>query len=226
MASGLQALTLLVIALLPGAFFVWGFERNAGRYGIGLKDRVLRLIGVSSAFIAAFAWVLYWLYASHWPAFRSGERLPVWLVVVPVAYLAIPGILGWFVGSRLRNGSRWARALAGSSRAPRAWDHLFQDRDAGWVRCRMKSQTWIGGVYAEIGSKKPYASGYPENQEIFLTRSIFVDQADGSFIYGADGRPLLGAGGILIRWEEIEFMEFIYSHEENAHGEEINTSGD
>ena len=90
----------------------------------------------------------------------------------------------------------------------------------------MKSHTWIGDVYAEIDSKEPYASGYPEVQEIFLTRSIYVNQDDGSFIYDSDDRPLLGAGGVLIRWEEIEFMEFIYSDEENAHGEEINTSGD
>ena len=77
MASSLQAVTLLVVALLPGAFFVWGFERNAGRYGIGLKDRTLRLVGASSAFIAVSTWVLYWLYANHWQAFKSGELLPM-----------------------------------------------------------------------------------------------------------------------------------------------------
>lgn len=225
MASSLQAITLLVVALLPGAFYVWGFERNAGRYGIGLKDRALRLIGASSVFIAVFAWALYWLYATYWQAFKAGESLPAWLVVLPIGYLAIPGVLGWFVGSRLRNGSKWARTLAGFSRAPRAWDHLFQDRDAGWVRCRMKSNSWIGGVYAEIDGKKPYASGYPEVQELYLTRSIYVNQDDGSFVYDSDDRPLLGAGGVLIRWDEIEFIEFIHAHEEN-HGEEINASGD
>ena len=224
MASGLQAVTLLVVALLPGAFFVWGFERNAGRYGIGLRDRALRLVGVSSVFIAVFASVLYWLYANYWQAFKSGAPLPAGLVIVPIAYLSIPGALGWFAGSRLRGGSKWARALAGSSRAPRAWDHLFQDHRGGWIRCRMKSRAWIAGVYAKIDDIEPYASGYPEPQEIFLARSIEIDQDDGGFVYGEDGRPHLGAGGLLLRWDEIEFLEFIHSREENANGEETDTS--
>lgn len=224
MASGLQAVTLLIVALLPGAFFVWGFERNAGRYGIGLKDRALRLVGVSSVFIAVFATVLYWLYANYWQAFKSGDPLPTGLVIAPIAYLSIPGALGWFAGSRLRRGSKWARSLAGSSRAPRAWDHLFQDRRGGWIRCRMKSGAWIAGAYAAVEDVEPYASGYPEPQEIFLARSIEIDRDDGNFVYDDDERPQFGAGGLLIRWGEIEFLEFIHSHEENADGEEIETS--
>ena len=43
MASSLQMVTVFVVALLPGAFFVWSFERNAGRYGIGLRDRAFRI---------------------------------------------------------------------------------------------------------------------------------------------------------------------------------------
>ena len=120
MASGLQALTIIVVALLPGAFFVWGFERNAGRYGIGLRDRALRLVGTSAVFLALFASALYWLYARYWDSFVSGESLPIWFLVVPIAYVAIPGTLGWAFGSQVRRGTNWARVLAGPDRAPRA----------------------------------------------------------------------------------------------------------
>lgn len=88
----------------------------------------------------------------------------------------------------------------------------------------MKSRAWIAGVYAEVDDVEPYASGYPEPQEIFLARSIEIDQDDGGFVYGDDGRPQFGAGGLLLRWDEIEFLEFIHSREENENGEEIDTS--
>jgi len=218
-ASGLQALTVLVVALLPGAFFVWGLERNAGRYGIGLRDRALRLVGTSAVFLALFASVLYWLYAKYWHSFASGDPLSPWLVVAPISYVAIPGTLGWAFGRQVRNGTHWARALAGPDRAPRAWDHLFQDRESGLVRCKMKSGSWVGGAYAEIDNQRPYASGYPEVQELYLTRSLEVDPEDGRFKYDANEQPIQGVGSLLMRWEEIELMEFIHSPKEDDSSE-------
>lgn len=218
MASSLQALTVLVVALLPGAFFVWGFERNAGRYGIGLRDRALRLVGTSAVFLALFASALYWLYARFWDSFVMGESLPVWLVVVPISYVAIPGSLGWMFGWQVRHGTNWARIVAGFDRAPRAWDHLFQDRGPSLVRCRMKSGSWIGGFYAEVEGIRPYASGYPEIQELYLARSLQIDPEDGSFVSDENDELISGSGSLLMRWEEIEIMEFIHIREE----EEIN----
>ena len=227
MASSLQTVTVFVVALLPGAFFVWSFERNAGRYGIGLRDRAFRLVGTSAAFIALAAYPLYWLYSNYWTAFASREPLPLWLLVVPIAYVAVPSSLGWLVGVGLHNGAQWAQSLAGLKRAPRAWDHLFQGSDAGWVRCKMKSGAWIGGIYAEIDKQKPYASGYPESQEIYLTRSVGVDPVYGSFRLGGDDQPHQGDGGLLMRWEEIEYLEFIPLRQMSSEDEEgEKSSGD
>ena len=47
MPNTFQALAVLLVALLPGALYVWSFERQAGRWGIGLSDRVLRFVGGS-----------------------------------------------------------------------------------------------------------------------------------------------------------------------------------
>ena len=220
MTTGLQALSVLVVALLPGALFVWGFERNAGRYGIGLKDRVLRLVGSSAVFLALSASGLYWLYASYWDQFSTREPLPVWLVAMPITYVAVPGIVGWILGVHVRRGTGWIRALAGPDRAPRAWDHLFQDRPAGLVRCKMKSGTWVGGEYAEAEGMRPYASGYPENQELYLARSLEISPDDGRFILDENSQMIRGEGGLLMRWEEIEMMEFIHVREEEGSGEQ------
>ena len=210
----------LFVALLPGAFFVWGFERNAGRYGIGLRDRVLRLVGTSAVFLALSSSVLYWLYARYWHSLIAGESLPVWLLVVPIVYGATPGTLGLILGRQVRYGVRWARTLAGADRAPRAWDHLFQDHEPGWVRCRLKSGTWVGGMYAEVEKRRPYASGYPEIQELYLTRTLQIDPEDGSFVLDEEDQLIQGAGGLLMRWEEIEVMEFIHVSEEDDHSEQ------
>ncbi len=57
----------------------------------------------------------------------------------------------------------------------------------------------------------PYASGYPEIQELYLARSLEIDPEDGTFKYDENDEPIRGAGGLLMRWEEIELMEFIHT---------------
>ena len=218
MASSVQALTLVAVALLPGAFFVWGFERNAGRYGISLRDRALRLVGTSAVFLAVFVRILYLLYTNYWDSFTSGEPLPGWIWSLPVIYVGVPGVLGWAFGKEVRRGTRWARALAGRARAPRAWDHLFQDSPSGYVRCRMKSGLWVAGGYGEDNGRKPYASGYPDAQEIYLTRLFHVDPLTGGFQFDENGNIAVGSGALLIAWEEVELMEFIFEPEEDEPG--------
>ena len=53
MPDTFQAIAVLAVALLPGALHVWAFERQAGRWGIGLSDRLLRFVGGSVLFHAA-----------------------------------------------------------------------------------------------------------------------------------------------------------------------------
>jgi hypothetical protein len=55
-----------------------------------------------------------------------------------------------------------------------------------------------------------YAAGYPEPQDLYLAASVEVDPETGEFALD-DGRPQLGPGGLLVRWEEVEYLEFIDS---------------
>ena len=54
MPDTFQALGVLVLALLPGALYVWSFEQLAGAWGIKLADRLLRFIGVSAVLHVTF----------------------------------------------------------------------------------------------------------------------------------------------------------------------------
>ncbi len=44
-----------------------------------------------------------------------------------------------------------------------------------------------------------------------LAASVDVDPKTGEFVLDDGGRPRLGPGGLLIRWEEVEYLEFIDS---------------
>src|SRR4029079_5530354 len=59
MPDTLEAVAALVLALLPGALYVWAYERPVGAWGIGLSDRVLRFVGVSAILHALLAPLTY-----------------------------------------------------------------------------------------------------------------------------------------------------------------------
>ena len=206
--TGLGTATLVLIALLPGALFVWSFERWAGRFGIGLQDRALRFVGGSAVVLSIAAWPLYWLYANYWDSLANRQSLPQWFWIVPILYTIVPLVGGGVLGFGWKKNWSWARQLGGRDRTPRAWDHLFQDRPAGGVRCKLQSGIWIGGVFGEVNGRRPYASGYPEPQDLYLAATLSLDPYTGEIVTDDEGNPEIQASGILLRWEEIEYLEF------------------
>jgi len=72
----------------------------------------------------------------------------------------------------------------------------------------MKSGTWIGGADGLANNRRPYASGYPENQELYLTATLTLDAQTGEMVTDETGNPMVHTGSILVRWEEIEYLEF------------------
>ena len=212
MPDTFQALAVTVVALLPGALYVWSFERIVGSWGAGLSDRVLRFVGFS----ALFQLVFVPLAASSVREYvRSGEmagrELPASIWLLAVAYVIVPMAAGTLVGWGTVKRSWWARLLAGPSPAPRAWDHLFGSRPDGWIRLRLRSGTWVAGAYSsgarsELGS---YASGYPYDQDLFVRETVLVDPETGLFDLDDQGNARFGESSLLVRWDEVEYLEFI-----------------
>ena len=212
MPNTFQALAVLLIALLPGALYIWGFEQVVGNWGISLTDRLVRFVGVSAIIQVVWAPVM----ASVWrELFVSGDvargELPLWAWPVAIVYVALPLILGTWVGRGTRHRARWSRMFTGPSPAPRAWDHLFASQPDGWIRLRLKEGTWLGGAYSqpegdELGS---YAAGYPDPQDLYLWRLAEVDPESGAFQFDETGQIRMTSGGILIRWDEVQYLEFI-----------------
>ena len=72
MPETVQALAIAVVAVLPGALGVWGYERRVGKWSIGSPDRVIRFLAASAAFHAALAPLTYWLWR-HYQPFRAAR---------------------------------------------------------------------------------------------------------------------------------------------------------
>lgn len=127
---------------------MWSFERQAGRWGIGFSDRVLRFVGASAILHAAIAPLTYLAWARLWPALDDRGPVPWLLWLVTIAFVAVPVGAGWGVGLGARSSRLWASVFTGPDPAPRAWDFLFQGKRNGWIRLKLKSGTWLAGAYA------------------------------------------------------------------------------
>lgn len=204
----------MVVALLPGAGYIWSFERVLGRWGVGLSDRLVRFIGASAVFHVVAAPATYWFWSERWPTVVSRAEQPWWMWALVAGYLAIPAACGSFVAQQALNGRRWTQWVTGPHPAPRAWDHLFQNRLDGLVRLKLASGPWIGGVFStSTDGLVSYAAGYPEDPDLFVATAAVVDSATGEFLLDERGSPVLAAGSVLVRWGEVEYLEFIDAEE-------------
>lgn len=67
-----------------------------------------------------------------------------------------------------------------------------------------ESKVWVGGLFGA----ESYAAGYPEvPQDIYLEQGYRV-RADGTFERDDDDDFVGTGSGLLVRWDEVEFLEF------------------
>ena len=236
MPTTYEALTLLYAAVLPGAAYVWAYERQVGNWGVGLVDRLVRFVGVSAVLHGAIAPLTYQLWQDHIlsGAFLAGKLDGRLLWLPSLLYLGLPLLAGALNGATTRHSGvgilgviarwkplAWLGVFGAPSAAPRAWDHLFSRKDvAGWVRLRLHDGTWLGGAFA--ASDKPtlqsFAAGYPEDGDLFLAQIVDTDPETGAFLAGPDGTVVLRDEGLLIRWEEVAYLTIRYGETEAVHG--------
>lgn len=85
---------------------------------------------------------------------------------------------------------------------PKAWDDLFGRKEPLWILVHLKNGHLIGGLYAE----NSFASSFPNPQDLYLEEIWKVD-ANGRFI-----EKIERTRGLLIKDEEIEYLEFFRMH--------------
>lgn len=197
----------------------WTTDRQGSQY-------LLLSIGYSAVFHLLFAPVTYNTWSTYWEDISQGREVSLWLWVALSIYVLIPGLLGlgsgWATlkaGVDLRKLYGWTRYIMGRTPNSQAWDFLFGRRDlTGWIRFRTKDGLFLGGYYG----KGSYVSGYPESQDIYLDNLAEIDSTTGEFYLDEEGNPKLLGSGLLLRWDEVEYLEFKKSEDTQAkqNGEE------
>jgi hypothetical protein len=87
--------------------------------------------------------------------------------------------------------------------APRAWDYLFGVRSRkGWIILHLNDGSRIGGAW-----NNSYAAGYPDEQDLYLAEQVEVT-TDGRFQLDENDLPQSLEKSLLIRWNEIRYLDF------------------
>lgn len=213
MITTFQALAVTLLALLPGASYTFAYERVIGNFRVSFTDRLVRFTAASALFAALFSGPAFLLYRAVIVNGKLGRGSvnPVYLELVALAYVLVPIGVGALLGAGQRCHWRWVALFVGGSPEPRAWDYIWSLRVAAVVRVKLKSGTWLAGMFnTNQAGQRSFAAGYPEKEDLYLSQQLKVDPVSGEFARDPDGTavPVDGGGGLLLRWDEIEFLEF------------------
>ncbi|WP_419944569.1 DUF6338 family protein [Candidatus Poriferisodalis sp.] len=210
--------------LVPGASAAAGFEWHSVRYSRRRKDWVLRLLLFSGLWLGAGFWLWHSLAVDHWDDLVARKPLPWFVYAVPLGFVVVPYGLGWALGWMTSAFPRGMRKVLGGNRTPTAWDHLFDHGTAGSVRCRLRSGRWVGGSYEETGQIDSFASADDTMVDVYISKAVEYDQDSGAPLL-RDGEPAWTGGGLLLRWDEIESLEFIPEPSDESEAAESNDEG-
>lgn len=102
MIATLQALLVALVALLPGASYMFAYERLVGSFGVGLSDRLVRFLAASAIFAALGSGPALLLYRDVVATGQLGRGNVNWGLfwLVAVSYVLVPTAVGSFVGSK------------------------------------------------------------------------------------------------------------------------------
>lgn len=220
MVTTFEAIGVFVLAGLPGAMYIWGWERQVGQWGISAVDRLLRFVAGSAILHAMFLPVTYvvWERFIRTGRLKAAHDIPLWLWPVAIGYVFVPYLAGIVAATTLRSRRKWARRashlLNGLDPAPRAWDHVFgPPSQTAWIRLKLNDGTWLGGRWVRFDVDWSYASGYPYDQELYLCQSVGVNGTTGAFLEPVETGP-----GVLIRWSEVQYLVWDAEPDEAAAG--------
>jgi hypothetical protein len=157
-------------------------------------------------FHAVVAPFTYWA----WDRYLRDDAELHWnwaLWAVLMAYVAVPLALGLRVGSATRRKSKWTKWIVGIDPAPTSWDCLWSEKDrSGYVRVKFKAGGWAAGL---VGPQaRGFASSYPAAADVFVPVQVEIDPTTGEIPVDDEARPKRKEWGLLMRWDEIEHLEF------------------
>ena len=225
--STFEALLVALLAVLPGALYTLARENFGASWAWQQTDtstQIFRFLGASAFFHVLFAPLSYGAYQELvlTRVAAKGETLSWWWWAALIGYIALPYIWGALTESS-RNWQphpcglirlpqaviKWCLSLfVGKSPEPRAWDWLFSKPDlGGYVRLKLTSDKgWKAGVWVDS-----YASGYGVDPDLYIAEEVAINDIGEILIADDNGErePELLGRGLLIRWSEIQYLDFM-----------------
>jgi hypothetical protein len=220
--AALEGAIVAALIALPGAGYTWGFEQAVSGWGAGLADRTLRFVGGSAVFAVITAPLSFWIYHGQVTSGRLAHGQlwwPAWPVLI--GYVIVPFAVGRITGRAVQRGRWWPGLLVGPAPAPRAWDHVFLAGRSAYIRVRLKdagagTDGWVLGIFSPHRVLGAYASGPPNEPDLYLSDTAEAIPGTGEFRLNDDGLPYLRGVGLLIRYEEILYIEVTWHEEPGA----------
>ncbi|MYV52518.1 DUF6338 family protein [Streptomyces sp. SID3212] len=199
--STIAQLALIVAVVLPGVTYqlVCEGQRGPSPSEKDLAERVLRALTASVALDSLYAlllapWVVQ-LAENRLHITKDPSQVRLTALLCLLLIFVVPAITAWIVSwfeQHNRQGSYQKNTAS-------AWDQLFQNCPASFVRARLKDGVWVGGWYGD----NSFATGYPRPPEILL-ELCWRMSPDGAFI-----GPVDGTRGLFINGADIDILEII-----------------
>lgn len=209
----IEASLVAVVAIVPGALFVWGWERQRGTWGIKRTDRLLRMAGASVALHVLAAPLSYWFWMEYLRdstlAAGEGDSLAWGSLII---FVSAPVIIGNVAGRLANQDWRPGLWIRGTNPAPRAWDEAFSSGQSAYVRLLLDNDTLRAGMMSSPPERRhqAYASGYGEEHKDILLYPVLPIGPDSNIMCGPsqlETHQALWVDAERIVWIELTYLD-------------------
>jgi len=159
----------------------------------------LRFLTFSCINYGVWSWLVYLVFKSEFFKKSAVVTGIAWLTMIFVSPVCLGFVTGLLSQKDFFRKVFARMGLSSIHAIPTAWDYKFsKSTKPVWVQVSLKDGRKIGGLYGG----QSFASSVPEERDLYLQQVVRVSQ-DGKW------ERLKRSDGVLIRGDEIEYIEFI-----------------
>lgn len=192
----IDKLVLFLTFVIPGFVSLKTYQLLVPGPSLNSGDQLIDALAYSSLNYAVLWLPITWVASSQLSARAPWAYYGFFLLVFFVAPVL------WVLAWRHLRTRRWIQKCLPHPTG-KAWDFVFEQRKALWVKVVMENGTIIGGWYGP----NSFSSSAPAEEQIFIEQTWLLGD-DGAFL-----RPKKLTAGVLIRSQQISHIEFRNSKE-------------
>lgn len=199
MPTTFEAAQILFLFVVPGFIIDQVIGSSIPRMKRDATELVIAFVTLSGVNFAMAGPLLLYADLNAWPHVYAGWYSFLWFVLLFITPVLLGFSFTWVLNRDRLVSLYDALGLRSRHPIPRAWDHMFGQRKAYWVRITLQDGSMIGGRFGG----KSFASSYPVDEDIYIEQIYQLDES-GSFVRD----PVPRSAGALIRGKDVKFVEF------------------